>query len=214
MSALLHEPAGGFCQKPDADQEEAAWDELNGDGDAPLFCGFGDVEGDAVVEPGCWSVGVREGRRVGFNVPVSERAANDEKLLEETRDAATDCRRAVLRNEDRRDARHASNADTCNDSASVDLTDGMVCGRLDGSPDQENEGEGHERVATTKLLVCDRSADGAEEATSCEQRDDVGGDLGVLGVCEAALGGREAEVFLEAREREHASHDPGVITFG
>ena len=146
-------------------------------------------------------------------LPVCECAANDKELLEETRDAPAYSGWAVLGDEDRRNARHSSNADTCNDSASVDLADGMVCGRLNGSSDQEDEAEGHERVATAELLVRDRSANGAEETAGREQRDDVGRDLGVLGGCEAGLVGREAEVCFEAREREYASHDAGIIAF-
>jgi len=50
VAAFFDEPAHGFGTGEDAEADDAGGDELERDGDLPLFGFGGDVEGDAVVD--------------------------------------------------------------------------------------------------------------------------------------------------------------------
>lgn len=118
--------------------------------------------------------------------PVRKGASDDEKLLEQTGDTATDGRRAVLTNKDGSDGGHATDAEAGNDTAAVDLANVVLGARLNGRADEEDDGEEHEGVASAEAFVEESRRDGAEEAAGCEQGHDVGGYMGVFGGRKAA----------------------------
>lgn len=168
LALLLHQPSRRLLEEDEAAQHEAARHKLEADGDAPLLGALLDVQRHAVVEP------------------VGKGASDDQKLLEQTGDTATDGRRAVLADEDGRDGGHATDAEAGNDTAAVDLANGVARARLDGRANEEDYGEEHEGVASAEAFVEESGRDGAEEAAGREQRHDVGSYMGVFGGREAA----------------------------
>lgn len=83
---------------------------------------------------------------------------------------------------------------------------------LNRSADEEDDREEHERVPASKTVVEERGADGAEETACCEERDDIGGDLGVVVGGEAGGVCGEAEVFFEGCQGKDAAHYSSVVT--
>lgn len=126
--------------------------------------------------------------------PVGESASDDEKLLEQTGDTATDGRRAVLANKDGRDGGHATDAKAGNDTAAVDLANCVARAHLDSRADEEDDGKEHEGVASAEAFVEESRRDGAEEAAGREQGHDVGGYMSVFGGGEAARVCRQTKV--------------------
>jgi len=166
-AAAGDEPARGLLQEPQADEQEAAGDELDGDRDAPLLGGLGDVQRDAVVQP------VRKGR------------ADDQELLEEAGDAPAHARRAVLRHEDGRDAAHAADAQARDDPPAIDLPDGVLGADLDGRAHEEHQREAHQREPSPEAFVQEGRPDGPEEAARRQERHHVRRHLRVVRVGEA-----------------------------
>lgn len=130
--------------------------------------------------------------------PVSECRTDDQELLEETRDAATDLGGAVLSDVDRCDAGHASNTEASDEAADVDLADMVKRRDLDDGADEENNCKPQERSLATQLVVGIRGKDGAEETTCCEQGNNVLGNVGVCLVGESSGGKRQSKVCFEA----------------
>lgn len=190
---LFRQPPRRFLQEEQTDEEEAARDELDGDGDPPLLGRCGYVQRDAVVQP------VRKGR------------AEDEKLLEHARHAAADGRRRILRHEDRRDARHAADAQPRNHAAGVDLPDAVTGARLHRGPHQEDGREAQQRVSPPEAIAAEGRGDGAEEAARRQQRHHVRGHLCIFRAAEPRRLERQAEVAAETWEREHRAHDAGIV---
>ena len=120
------------------------------------------------------------------------------ELLEQARDASASFGRAVLADKHGCDAAHAANAESSNDSPCIDLADGVVGSGLDRRSDKEDKTEEHEREAAAEPVVDKRRGNGAEETASRQERDDVGGDLGIFGRSEPALVCRKAEILFEA----------------
>ena len=146
--------------------------------------------------------------------PVGERTPYDEKLLEQPRNPSPDRRGTILRHKNRRDGRHASDAQPGNDTPGIDLADGVRSADLDGGADEEDDGEAHEGELAAEALVEEGGADGAEEAAGGEEGDDVGGDLGVLGAGETGAADWEAEIALEGGEGQDGAHYAGVVAWG
>jgi hypothetical protein len=145
--------------------------------------------------------------------PVSKSASNNQHLLEQTRNATTNLRRSSLRNEDRHDSTATTDSHTSNNATGVDQGDVVVCSGLHGGSDIEDAAEAHESVQAAPFLVDESRGDGAEEGSGCEERDDVGGDGGVLLVGEAVAAVGEAEVVFEGFHCEDGAHDSGVETW-
>lgn len=195
MSTLLTEPTWTLLEKAESDEHQATGDQLDADGDAPLTSAGGDAKGDAVVEP------------------VGERRTDDQELLEETGNPSPNLGRRVLRDVDRHDGAHASDTQTGDDAAAVDLADGVRRARLHRRADHEDGAEAHESGFAAVLFVDEGGGDGAEEAAGGEEGDDVGADGGVLGVGEAALAGGQVEVEFEGVEGEDGAHHAGVVAW-
>ena len=144
--------------------------------------------------------------------PVSKGRTDDQELLEKTSDAASDFRRAVLSDVDWGNAGHATDAKTCNESADIDLADVVKRCDLDHGTDHEDDGEAQERNPATKFVVCVRGKNGAEEATGCEEGDNVLGDVSVSLAGKSSGGQWQSEVDFEALEGEHRAHNTSVIS--
>lgn len=124
-AALLHQPAGRLFQEEQANKHQAAGDELDGHGNAPLRGARRDMERHAVVQP------VREG------------APDDEEFLEQAGDTATGRGWAVLTDEHGGDRGHAPDAETSDHTTAVDHANFVVGPDLDGRTEQEHECEDH-----------------------------------------------------------------------
>ena len=84
---------------------------------------------------------------------------------------------------------------------------------LDHGTDHEDDGEAQERNPATKFVVCVRGKNGAEEATGCEEGDNVLGDVSVSLAGKSSGGQWQSEVDFEALEGEHRAHNTSVISY-
>ena len=112
--------------------------------------------------------------------PVSKSATDDQHLLEQTRNATADLGGCGFGDEDRHDGTASTDSHSSYDATCVDQGDIVVRARLQRGSDEEDAAEAHESVQPTPFLVDERGADGTKEGSSCEERDHVGRDGGVL----------------------------------
>lgn len=83
---------------------------------------------------------------------------------------------------------------------------------MDHGTDHKDDCEAQERILATKFVVCVRGKNGTEEATGCEEGDNILGDVSV-GLASKSSGGQwQSEVDFEALEREHRAHNTSVIS--
>lgn len=150
-------------------------------------------------------------QRYSIVEPVSKSRTNNQEFLEETRDAASNTWWAVLSNVNRRNAGHATDTETSDETTTIDLADMVKRSDLDDCTDHEDDGETQKRVLATEPVVEDGCEDCAEETACCEQGNNVLGDVGVGLAGESGGGCWQSEVRFEALEGENGAHNTSVI---
>jgi len=101
VATLLAKPSGRLLEEEETDEHDAAQHELNRDGNPPLKGAGRDVLRAAIVCQQCQSSHIDpEFYRAELTKPVCKGAANDQHLLEQTSDTATNLRWRSFRDED------------------------------------------------------------------------------------------------------------------
>lgn len=161
LALTLHEqPAGGLLDPDGAEQEQAAGDELDGEGDQPL--GVVGREGcvDSVVDP------------------EADKASDLPPELVNTDQSATDGRRRQFRDENGHHVAGSTDTDTGEDTAGQDQAEATVSigAEHEAGTEVENEGEDEEGLAAAEEVRGDIGEQGTEEGAGLVDRDDVGLD--------------------------------------
>lgn len=112
--------------------------------------------------------------------PVRACDSDHDDDLEHAGDPSSDVLGRHLGNVGRADDRHDSNSESGDDSTGVHGGEVVHGHGLSDGSDQEDEGSDKETVLASELAADVSSAEGSEEGSDLEERDDVGGDVGNL----------------------------------
>jgi hypothetical protein len=173
------------------DGEHATWDELDSEGDDPLFVGLGDVEVDTVVD---------EETDDGSDLPPE---------FVETNETTADSSGCDLGDVDGSQVGGDTDTDTDDDTTGVhDAQTGLGAGSAlnGGTGAEEDGGEAETPFATEE--VTDRVTEKSTEEASClVQGDDIGGKESLFS-CSCLVG--ESEFFLEGLQGDRGSNECGL----